>query len=257
MDLVNFLNWNFIGSLFSIILINLVLSGDNAVVIAMAVKKLPPAEKRKGIILGTGAAILLRIVLTFFAAQLLNIGFVKLFGGLLIIWIAIKLFIDGAPEDDHKKTATNLKQAIVTILIADLTMSLDNILAVAGASQGNMSLLIFGLGLSIPFLVFISNFLAKLMDRFPIITYIGAAILGKVGGEMIITDPYIVKLIKNPSHLTDYIIQFVFAIAVIIAGKCWLRIKMKSSIKGGALKAVLSYENEVVDPFNLKNWDIS
>ncbi|HBE45486.1 MAG TPA: tellurium resistance protein TerC [Deltaproteobacteria bacterium] len=253
MDIGNFIfNWNFIVAFFSIILIDLVLSGDNAVVIAMAVRTLSPKQRLKGIILGAGAAIILRVILTFFAAQLLNIGLVKLFGGVLITWIAIKLFIEGAPEDKFHKTAKTLKQAIVTIMIADLTMSTDNILAVAGASKGNLFLLLFGLGLSIPFLVFTSNFLAKLMDRFPIITYIGAAILGRVAGEMIITDPYIVKLFNNPAHLTDYIIQGIFAIGVIIAGKCWLKAKSNKS----KIKPVLSYENENIDPFNIKKWDI-
>jgi YjbE family integral membrane protein len=243
-------NWDFVMAFLSIILIDLILAGDNAVVIALAVRSLERKQRIKGIIIGAGAAVILRVILTFFAAQLLNISFVKLFGGVLIIWIAVKLFIEGAPEDKFQKTAKTLKQAVITIVIADLVMSTDNILAVAGASKGNIFLLIFGLGFSIPLVVFTSNFLSKLMDRFPFITYIGAAVLGRVAGEMIITDPYIVKLFNNPSHLAGYLLQGFFAIGVVIAGKVWLKLK---GVKG---ESTLAYEEEIYDPFYLAKWDI-
>lgn len=247
-------NWNFVTGFLSIVLINIILSGDNAVVIAMAVKSLSPKQRRQGIILGAGAAVILRIILTFFAAQLLNISFVKLLGGILITWIAVKLFMEGAPEDKFQKTAKNLKQAIITIVIADLIMSTDNILAVAGASKGNLFLLIFGLGLSILFVVFTSNLLSKIMDRFPFIVYIGAAILGRVAGEMIITDPFMVKLFHNPSHLTGYILQGIFALGVIVAGKTALMMK---GVKPAAVdKPSFVYEYEVYNPFYLTEWDI-
>jgi YjbE family integral membrane protein len=185
----------FLSSLFSIVIIDLILAGDNAVVIAMAVRSLPHDQRKRGILFGAGAAVLLRVILTFFVAQLLNISYVKLVGGILILWIAVKLFVEGAPEEKQERHATTIWQAIKIIVIADITMSLDNMLAVGGASHGNMFLLLFGLGLSIPFIVFTSNLLSMLMDKYPVIIYIGAAILGKVGGEMIITDPFTVRIL--------------------------------------------------------------
>jgi YjbE family integral membrane protein len=222
----------FLSSLLSIVAIDLVLAGDNAVVIAMAVRSLPQAQRKKGIIFGAGAAVLLRVVLTFFVALLLNISYVKLVGGILILWIAVKLFVEGAPEDGHDRKATSVWQAIKIIIIADITMSLDNMLAVGGASHGNMFLLLFGLGLSIPLIVFTSNLLSTLMDKFPIIIYVGAAILGKVGGEMMITDPFTIRVLPeglltsdraHPLSLLLYSVEALFAAGVIITGKLLMR----------------------------------
>jgi YjbE family integral membrane protein len=212
----------FLTSLFSIVIIDLILAGDNAVVIAMAVRSLPREQRKKGIMFGAGAAVLLRVVLTFFVAQLLTVSYVKLVGGILILWIAVKLFVEGAPEDEHGREATTLWQAVKIIVIADITMALDNMLAVGGASHGNHFLLLFGLGLSIPFVVLTSNLLSMLMDKYPIIIYIGAAILGKVGGEMIITDPFTVGLI-SPGKPLIYAVEVLFAAGVIVAGKLWIR----------------------------------
>jgi YjbE family integral membrane protein len=212
----------FLTSLFSIVIIDLILAGDNAVVIAMAVRSLPREQRKKGIMFGAGAAVLLRVVLTFFVAQLLTVSYVKLVGGILILWIAVKLFVEGAPEDEHGREATTLWQAVKIIVIADITMALDNMLAVGGASHGNLFLLLFGLGLSIPFVVLTSNLLSMLMDKYPIIIYIGAAILGKVGGEMIITDPFTVGLI-SPGKPLIYAVEVLFAAGVIVAGKLWIR----------------------------------
>jgi len=216
---------NFLSSLVSIIIIDLILAGDNAVVIAMAVRSLPSAQRRKGIFYGAGAAVLLRVIATFFVAQLLQINFIKLIGGILITWIAVKLFIEGVPEDNIKKEAASLAQAIKIIVIADITMATDNMLAVGGASHGNLFLLIFGLGLSIPFVVFTSNLLSMLMDKYPIIIYIGAAILGKVGGEMILTDPFVVTML-NPGKMLQYSVEIIFAIGVIVAGKLLIKWKI-------------------------------
>ncbi len=222
----------FLSALFSIVIIDLILAGDNAVVIAMAVRSLPHDQRKKGIIFGAGAAVLLRVVLTFFVAQLLKVNYVKLAGGILILWIAVKLFIEGAPEDKQERPATTMWQAIKIIVIADISMSLDNMLAVGGASHGNLFLLLFGLGLSIPFIVFTSNLLSMLMDKYPIIIYIGAAILGKVGGEMMITDPFTVKLLPAmlatpdltaPVKALQYAVEAFFAAGVIITGKLWMR----------------------------------
>ena len=186
-------NWEFVTGLLSIVLIDLILAGDNAVIIAMAVRSLPRKQRTRGIAFGAGAAVLLRVTLTFFAAQLLQVNFIKFIGGAVIIWIAVKLFVEGAPGRRGQERSQNPRQAIWVIIIADLTMSTDNVLAVAGASKGNLFLLLFGLALSIPFVVFTSNLLSMLMDKYPVIIYIGAAVLGRVGGEMMITDPFIVK----------------------------------------------------------------
>lgn len=212
----------FLSSLFSIVIIDLILAGDNAVVIAMAVRSLPKEQRKKGIIFGAGAAVLLRVVLTFFVAQLLLVSYVKLAGGILITWIAVKLFVEGAPDEANGRKATTIWQAIKIIVIADITMALDNMLAVGGASHGNIFLLLFGLGLSIPFVVLTSNLLSMLMDKYPVIIYIGAAVLGKVAGEMIITDPFTVRLM-NPGMVTVYLTEAVFAVGVIVAGKLWMR----------------------------------
>ncbi len=215
------LDWAFFLGILNIIIIDLILAGDNAVVIAMAVRSLPRRQRRWGIMLGAGAAVVLRVVLTFFVAQLLEISFVKLLGGVLIGWIAVKLFIEGAPEEKDKEART-LWQAVRLIVIADITMSTDNVLAVAGASHGDLFLLIFGLALSIPFVVFTSNLLALLMDRYPVIIYLGAAVLGRVSGEMIFTDPFIMGWLKLPPWV-NYTIEATFAVGVIVVGKLWIR----------------------------------
>jgi YjbE family integral membrane protein len=229
MDLVAWtqetLNWAFFLGIINIVIIDLILAGDNAVVIAMAVRSLPRRQRRWGIMLGSGAAVLLRVVLTFFVAQILEIQFIKLVGGVLIAWIAVKLFVEGAPEQMDKEAKT-LLQAMWLIVVADITMSTDNVLAVAGASHGNLFLLLFGLALSIPFVVFTSNLLSMLMDRYPIIIYIGAAVLGKVAGEMIFTDPAMIRWLA-PSKWFLYSLEAVFAVGVIVLGKLWIRLMFR------------------------------
>lgn len=220
----------FLSALFSIVIIDLILAGDNAVVIAMAVRSLPSEQRKKGIFLGAGAAVLLRVVATFFVAQLLTISFIKLIGGILILWIAVKLFMEGVPEEKLEKEATSIAQAVKIIVIADITMAIDNMLAVGGASHGNLFLLIFGLGLSVPLVVFTSNLLSILMDKYPIIIYIGAAVLGKVGGEMIITDPFTVNIL-NPGKFFVYATEAVFAVGVIMTGRLWMRWKISRAEK--------------------------
>jgi YjbE family integral membrane protein len=215
------LNWAFFLGILNIVVIDLILAGDNAVVIAMAVRSLPRRQRRWGIMLGAGAAVVLRVVLTFFVAQLLEISFIKLAGGVLIAWIAVKLFLEGAPEQADKEART-LWAAMQLIVIADVTMSTDNVLAVAGASHGNLFLLIFGLALSIPFVVFTSNLLSMLMDRYPIIIYLGAAVLGRVAGEMIFTDPWVASRLGMPAWF-NYTMEAVFAVGVIVVGKLWIR----------------------------------
>ena len=222
--------WDFLIGFLSIILVNLVLSGDNAFVIAMAVRSLPRKQRMNGIAFGVGAAVVLRVVLTFFAAMLLQIQYVKLIGGAVIIWIAVKLLIEGAPEDKLKEDAKSLWHAIQIIIVADITMSLDNVLAVAAASKGNFFLLIFGLGLSIPIVMFASTLLVLLMDKYPIIIYIGAAVLGQVGGEMMVTDPLVVEIL-NPSNVLKYSIEVFFTVGVVVAGKLWARQRLATQKK--------------------------
>ena len=181
--------WELLGAVFSIVLIDLVLAGDNAVVIALAVRTLEKRQRLAGIIIGSSVAVVLRVGLTLVASQLLGLSYIKLVGGALVLWIAVRLLRE-TPAAAHSggRPAQHLWQAVWLIFVADVTMSIDNVLAVAAASHGNLALLLFGLGLSIPFVVFASNLLSKLMDRHPVIVWLGAAILGKVGGEMIVTD---------------------------------------------------------------------
>jgi YjbE family integral membrane protein len=215
-------SWDFFAAFMSIVLIDLILAGDNAVVIAAAVRTLPRKQRQRGILLGAGAAVVLRVVLTYFAAQLLQMSYVKLIGGLFILWIAVKLFVDGAPEEEVRQSATSILQALWVIVVADLTMSVDNVLAVAGASKGNLFLLLFGLGLSIPFVVLTSSLLSLLMDKYPFIIYVGAGVLGKVGAEMIFTDPVILEWIRMPEPLL-YGLEALFAVGVIVIGKLLVR----------------------------------
>jgi len=238
--------WAFVSSFLMIVLIDLVLAGDNAVVIAMAVRNLAPKQRKIGIMLGAGGAIVLRVGLTIVVAQLLGIKGLKFCGGALIMWIALKLFIEGAPDEGAKKEPKTIWQAMVTIVIADIVMSLDNMLAVAGASHGNNLLIVFGLILSIPFVVFTSNLLSMLMDKYPIIVYLGAMVLGKVSGEMIITDPYVQSFLHT-GKVTQYVVEAIGAIAVVVVGKLWMRMKVRRELKEAHAvsesKEVSSYGN--------------
>src|SRR6185436_18935221 len=171
-----------------IIGVNIVLSGDNAVVIALAARSLPARQQKLAILYGAGAAVVLRIVLTIFAVALLTLPWLKIVGSLLLFWIGIKLLV---PEDgdENISASDHLFTAIKTILIADLVMSLDNVIAVAAAAGGSMTLLVLGLAISIPLVVFGATLLVTLMERYPVIITIGAALIGMVAGEMLVTDP--------------------------------------------------------------------
>ena len=170
-----------------IIGVNIVLSGDNAVVIALAARSLPVHQQKKAVMWGAGAAIVMRIILTLFAVQLLTLPWLKLVGSLLLFWIGVKLLIEEEGGEDIESSA-NLAAAIKTILIADLVMSLDNVIAVAAAAGGSVTLLVLGLAISIPLVIFGSTLMIKLMERFPIIVVLGAALIGWVGGETIASD---------------------------------------------------------------------
>jgi YjbE family integral membrane protein len=215
--------WEFFIAVMSIVLIDLVLAGDNAVVIAMAVKNLQGKKRALGIMLGSGGAVVVRVICTFAVAQLLNMSFVKLIGGAVIIWIAVKLITQGAAaEDCADKEAQGLWQALWIIVVADISMGIDNMLAVGAASHGNLFLLLFGLILSIPMVVLMSTMLAKLMDRYPIILWVGAAVLGKVGGEMMITDPWVSGLLSPPKW-AEYASMAFFVVFVCVLGRFLLK----------------------------------
>ena len=174
--------------LLKIIGVNIILSGDNAVVIALAARSLPPKQQKAAIFWGSGAAVVMRIILTVFAVALLTLPWLKLVGSLLLFWIGIKLLI---PEEDTEDVdaSESLIAAIKTILIADLVMSIDNVIAVAAAAGGSLTLLILGLAISIPLVIFGSTLLLHLMERWPVIITIGGGLLGFVAGEMLVTDP--------------------------------------------------------------------
>jgi YjbE family integral membrane protein len=224
-------SWKFLLAVGSIILIDLVLAGDNAVVIAMAVKNLQGRKRTWGIILGAGGAVLVRVACTFMVAQLLNMMYVKMIGGAVIIWIAVKLLTEGAEEKRLDKEVNSLWQALWVIIVADLSMGIDNMLAVGAACHGNFFLLLFGLILSIPFVVFMSTLLARLMDRYPIILWLGAALLGKVGGEMMATDPFVIELFNLP-HWAEYVSMAIFILFVCGFSK-WILSRQKAKCAGG------------------------
>lgn len=174
--------------LLKIVWINIILSGDNAVVIALAARSLPPAQQKKAVMFGSGAAVVLRIILTVVAAKLLELSFLQIVGGCLLLWIGLQLLTGEEDDEGESKGQGSMMVAIRTILIADLVMSLDNVIAVAATAQGNMVLLILGLAISIPLVIFGSTLMIKLMERFPVIITLGAALIGWVGGETIVND---------------------------------------------------------------------
>jgi YjbE family integral membrane protein len=219
LDLSSATFWAAFGS---IILANIVLSGDNAVVIAMAARTLKPEQRGKAIFWGSAAAIVMRILLTIVAIQLLTLPYLKVIGAVLLVYIGVDLLKGGDDEDGDGKQISSLMVAIRTILIADLVMSLDNVLAVAAAAKGNVPLLILGLLVSIPLIVFGATLLTKVMDRFPIIITIGAALLGFLAGEMLLTDPAVVSRFGAMSEQTVTFAGAIGAALVVVIG-VWLQ----------------------------------
>ena len=196
---------------------DLVLAGDNALVIAMAVRSLPKRERRWGIGIGAGFAVVLRIGLTVVVARLLSVPYLQLAGGLFVLWIAVKVMIDASDPPDCAPSPKKLWQAVWYVVFADITMSTDNILAIAGASHGNDWLIAFGLAVSIPFVVFSSNLLADLMEKYPITIYVGAGILGQVAGSMMLSDSWVSKWLQT-SAFERYGIEGALVVVVLIAG---------------------------------------
>jgi len=210
---------------FKIIVIDLLLSGDNAVVIALACRNLPVAQRKKGIFYGVIGAIGLRVVLTFFAVSLLALPYLKLVGALLLLWIGIKLILPQDDEDGEGKinADTHLWGAVKTIIVADLVMSLDNVLGVAAAANGNTVLLVFGLLVSIPLIAWSSQLMLKLIDRYSFIIYAGGALLGYVAGEMLVTEVLFQPMLETRRTL-HIVIPLICAVLVLAIGK-WLAMR--------------------------------
>ena len=217
MDFTTAAFWAALGS---IILANILLSGDNAVVIALAARSLPPHQQKKAIFFGSAAAIVMRIVLTLIAVKMLELPYLKIIGGVLLLYIGVSLLLeeDEGEGDDDSGGNSGMLAAIRTILVADLVMSLDNVLAVAAAAKGDTVLLVLGLGISIPLIIFGSTLLLKVMERFPIIITLGAALLGFLAGEMVLTDPAVNSHFGVQSHTVVNIAGAIGAALVVVLG---------------------------------------
>ncbi len=213
---------------FQIIVINLLLSGDNAIVIALACRNLPPNQQRWGIILGAAAAVVLRIILTFFAIQLLTLPWLKLVGGVLLIWIGVKLIADDSGGEHEVKASDKLLAAVWTITVADLVMSIDNVLGVAAAAKGSLLLLIFGLVLSVPIVIGGSQIIMKLIERFPLLVIAGGGLLGYVAAEMMITDPVIVDRVNAQGAWVQWAAP-IAGILLVIGLAQWLKMRNRDT----------------------------
>lgn len=207
----------FLTKIISIILLDIVLSGDNAVVIALACRNLAKNQRKKAILIGTGGAIGLRVLLTFIAVWLLQIPFVKIVGGLLLFYIAFDLLKSGS-EDPDVKSGNNLFAAVRTIIVADFVMSLDNVLAIAGVANGHIGLVALGLLVSIPLIIFGSQIIIKLMEKFPILIWIGALLIAYTAGTMIVDDKYGHQLVDVTFPMMEHIIPIITMILLIIVG---------------------------------------
>jgi YjbE family integral membrane protein len=226
-DLGEVMHTQFWVSSLQIIWINILLSGDNAVVIALACRSLPPRARFWGIILGAGAAVVLRILFTGVVAQVMSMPFLKLIGGLALLWIAVKLIVPGDEQnEDSVEAASSLWRAVRIVAIADVVMSLDNVIAIAAAAKGHMVLIIFGLAVSIPMIVAGAALLTALLTRFPILVWAGAGLLGWIAGEIMIEDPYMVRQLGEATvHRFVYWAAAAGAVFVVVVG--YIMMKMK------------------------------
>jgi YjbE family integral membrane protein len=211
----------FLLSVLEIILINILLSGDNAVVIALACRNLPDKLRRQGILWGVLGAIILRVILTYFAMSLLNYPWLKLIGAVLLIWIGIKLIVGDEHAEHEVKSSNRLISAIWTILIADLVMSLDNVMAVTAAAKGDLPLIIFGLVISIPLVIFGSQIIMRLIERLPWLVPAGGGLLGYIAGDLATDDPVVVPWIESYAPIVDWLAPIV-GIAVVVIPGLWL-----------------------------------
>ena len=218
LDLTSAVFWIAVGQ---IVLIDIVLSGDNAVVIALACRNLSPEQRKMGIFWGVLGAVSLRVMLTVFAALVMNLPWLKLVGGLLLLWIAVKLMLPEDEEGHDIASSANLWGAVKTIVVADFVMSLDNVIAVAGAAHGSLLLLLFGLAVSIPLIVWSSQLILHWMERFPSIVLLGAALLGYVAGQMLFSDPGVTAILPQLPAWSAKVAGVVGALLVVIVGR-WL-----------------------------------
>ena len=206
----------FLGALAGIMMVNIVLSGDNAVVIAMASRSLPPKQQKMAILWGSAGAIGLRVILTVVAVALLSIPYLQFVGGLLLVWIAAKLLMEESHDEESVQASDSYLSAIKTIIIADLVMSLDNTLAIAAIADGNYLLLVLGLGLSIPLIIFGSKLLMTVMEKYPIVIYAGAALIAWTAGQMMVSDKEIGPIIE--SMMPGWILPAVITLGVLGLG---------------------------------------
>jgi YjbE family integral membrane protein len=223
-------------ALAKIMWINILLSGDNAVVIAMACRGLPHRQRVWGMILGAGVAVGLRIVFTGVVASLMTLPYLKIIGGLALFYIAAKLLVPDDPDEGESEAAEHLWRAVRIVAIADIIMSLDNVIAIAAAAGGNMALLVIGLAISIPLIVAGAALIMSLLDRFPILVWAGAGLLGWIVGEVIATDPVVVGWLTAKygaaiAHQVEIAAAVVGAILVLVVGGAWRRSKVQSESK--------------------------
>jgi YjbE family integral membrane protein len=201
-----------------IIVINVVLSGDNAVVIALACRNLAPRQQRQAFLIGTLGIVVFLTLLTAFAAYLLSMPYIELAGSLVLLWIGVKLLVPEEGEDNIHQS-DRLWDAVKTIVVADVVMSLDNVLGMAGAAKGHLAMLIVGLVVSIPLVLFGSALIMRLMERFPVLVTLGAALLGWVAGEMAVGDPSIAGWMRLEAPSLDYLVPLAGAALVVLLGK--------------------------------------
>lgn len=215
-----------VGGIISIIAVDLLLSGDNALIIALASRRLPKKQQKAAIIWGGLGAIVVRVLLIFLAMYLLTIPYLQLIGGLLLFWVAVKLISGKHDSRKNVQAAPSLLGAVRTIIFSDLIMSIDNVLAIAGVAKGDVFLLILGLAISIPIIMWGSKLIIKLMEKWPIIIVIGAAFLGWTAGDMVIADRQVASLLVA-YPMAQLIIPAIFAAGVIIVGRWRTRRRQK------------------------------
>lgn len=210
------------GRLFTIVVIDLMLAGDNALVIALAVRALPRRQQLWGRVFGTAGAVILRLAFITLATFLLKIPFLQLGGGVMLAWIAVKLIRENAGVEGHVRPATSLWDAIRVIVVADAVMSVDNVLGIAGAARGDLGLVVFGIALSLPLVVWGSGILTRVMDRLPWVIWLGGAILGYVAGEMMLDDPAVTRWLGSGAAVVfGYAFPMGLALGIVALGR-WL-----------------------------------
>ena len=230
------MNLDFAAGVLKIVLIDLALAGDNALVIALAVRTLPKRQQFLGRIWGTAGAVGLRLLFIGIITHLLQIPLLQAVGGLLLIWIALKLVRQSdSGGEGHVRQGTSLLEAIWIILVADVVMSLDNVIGVAGAADGNMTLVVFGIALSIPIVVWGSGVLATLMNRYPWIILIAGGILGEVAGKMLVHDHFVVSRLGDVPDVAEWALRIGLAVGIVLIG--WLTARRRASAAGGEATA--------------------